>query len=88
MNEPSARVVVRACVGPVAITVAPLTGDPPAVLTLPTNGALAGAAIGAFGGPPGAAAGAIIGGIVGAFSAGVAEKNSADRAARDRELDA
>lgn len=51
-------------------------------------GALAGAAMGAIGGPPGAAAGAVIGGIVGAVAAGIAEKDSADRAALDRELDA
>jgi hypothetical protein len=44
--------------------------------------------MGAVSGPPGAAAGAVIGGIIGAVAAGVLEKNSADRAAVERELDA
>lgn len=51
-------------------------------------GALAGAALGGVGGPPGAVAGAVIGGVVGAVAAGVAEINSADRAAVEDELDA
>lgn len=51
-------------------------------------GALAGAAMGAIAGPPGATAGAVIGGIVGAMAAGAVERDAAERAEVDRELDA
>ncbi len=52
-------------------------------------GALTGAAaLGGVAGPPGAVAGAVIGGVAAAVAAVLVEKNHADRAAIDREIDA
>lgn len=52
------------------------------------SGAFVGAVVGAAAGPAGVAAGAVIGGIAGALAGAVLDRDSAEHAARTRELDA
>jgi len=52
-----------------------------------TAGALAGATIGAIAGAPGIVAGAVVGAITGAVAGRAVQKDDAERAAEDRELD-